>query len=69
MTSATYEAVFEQAQQLAPEEQERLMEALEELTERRWDASFAGPQDALAQMAAKALADFDAGLSPPATAL
>ncbi len=65
MATATYETVLEQAQQLAPEEQERLMEALEELTELRWDASFAKSQDALAHMAGKALADFEAGWTEP----
>ncbi len=65
MTTATYETVLEQAQQLTPEDQARLMDALEELAEQQWTASFAASQDALAQLASKALADFDAGRTEP----
>ncbi len=62
MASATYETVLELAQQLTPEEQERLME---DLSERRWDTAFERSQDALAQLASQALADFDAGRTEP----
>ena len=62
MAAAPYETVLELAQQLTPAEQGRL---IEDLVARRWDVAFERSPDALAQLAANALADFDAGRTEP----
>ncbi len=46
MATATYDSVLDQAQQLSPEDQARLMEALEELADMRaYDAAVAAQAD------------------------
>jgi hypothetical protein len=59
------EKAISQLTQLPPAEQERVAQwILDELEdEKRWDLLFARSQDALAQLADKVLADYEAGLT------
>jgi hypothetical protein len=61
------EKAFKKAQELPEVEQNRvaewLMSELEE--DAKWDASFAASSDALAKLAAEALAEHRAGLTEP----
>ncbi|MAT70819.1 MAG: hypothetical protein CMJ58_14990 [Planctomycetaceae bacterium] len=66
MTTKLQEA-FEKAQQLPPDEQDRLGAWLmhELASEQRWQQSFAKSQDQLAQLANEALAEHRAGKTQP----
>lgn len=59
MTTQLLERAFTQAAQLSAREQDTLATiVIEEMeTEKRWDESFAGSQDMLAQMAKQALSE------------
>ena len=61
------EQAIERVSKLSASDQDAVAAmVLEELaSERRWDDSFAKSQDALAKMAAQALAEYDAGQSKP----
>lgn len=66
MTKALQKA-FEAASRLPDAEQDELAEAiLEELeADKRWEAAFAGSQDALARLADEALEEHRAGRTKP----
>jgi len=57
------EKAFREAAKLSPEEQDALASLLlaELESERRWEESFEGSQEALAELADQALRDDDAG--------
>ena len=61
----TLELAFHEASKLSPEAQDNLaMRWLAELAdEHQWDGAFANSQDLLAELAAEALAEHDAGLT------
>lgn len=67
MMSPTLERALAEIAKLPEDEQEKFAEwILAELAdERGWDASFAASQDALAELANEALADFHAGRTQP----
>jgi hypothetical protein len=66
MTKALRDA-FEEAETLPEVEQDRLAAAIREeiATERRWEATLAASQDALAKLADEALAEHHAGRTLP----
>lgn len=59
--------IWEKLQELADAEQDRLARIiLDDIeSDRRWDELFAKSQDMLAEMAAEAKADFEAGRTEP----
>ena len=61
------EKAFVEASKLSAEEQNALANLIfDELdSERRWQRQFAESEDALAQLACEALADYDAGRTSP----